>query len=148
MRRRIPAAAVLVVILLFGLSVGSPAQARRVIHVTLSSFKFDPGLFFVNEGDTVVLQLENVDPKRPHNFNSPFLSTVDFTVTGQGKQAVMPDGTKSVRLEPGEKAEITFMAKGRGQYSFVCSLFNHAAQGMTGAFVVWPAGYHPAGAGR
>lgn len=143
-RLRIPVVGILVVALLVGLNSASPAQTRRVIHITLNSFKFDPNLFFVNEGDTVVLQLENVDPKRPHAFNSSYLSQVDFTVSGQYKQGEAKDGTKYVQLEPGQKAELTFVAKGRGQYGFVCSLFNHAAQGQTGAFVVWPAGYHSA----
>ena len=143
MRSRIPAAAVLAGVLLFGLSAGSPAKTRRVVHVALSSFKFEPSVFSVNEGDTVVLQLENTSTDdRPHAFNSPYLSTVDFQVTGQGKQGVTTDGTQYVRLEPGQKAEITFVAKGRGQYGFVCNLYNHAARGQTGAFVIWPAGYH------
>ncbi len=142
MRVRISAATLVVVVLFFGLSIGSPAQTRRVIHIAMSSYKFEPNLFFVNEGDTVVLQLENVDPRRPHNFDSPYLSSVDFTVTGQFKQDVAKNGTKYVLVEPGQKAEMTFVAKGRGQYGFVCSVFNHASQGETGAFVVWPAGYH------
>jgi uncharacterized cupredoxin-like copper-binding protein len=142
-RLRISMMGLLVVALLFGLSTASPAQTTRVIHVTLNSFKFDPNLFFVNEGDTVVLQLENIDEKRPHAFNSPYLSQVDFTVAGQYKQGEAKDGTKYVQLEPGQKAELTFVAKGRGQYGFVCSLYNHASQGQTGVFVVWPAGYHP-----
>ncbi|TMI81212.1 MAG: hypothetical protein E6H04_07295 [Bacillati bacterium ANGP1] len=140
-----------VAVLLFGLGATSPAPAKtmaRVIPIAMSSYKFEPNLFFVNEGDTVVLQLENIDPQRPHAFNSPYLSKVDFTVSGQYAQGVTPDGTKYVRLEHGQKAEITFVAKGRGQYGFICSLagagFNHAARGQTGAFVVWPAGYHPA----
>jgi len=133
----------LVVAFLFGLSAASPAQTKKVIHVTMSSFKFDPNLFFVNEGDTVVLQLDNIDPQRPHSFNSPYLSNVDYTVSGQFKEGVAKDGRKYVLVEPGEKAEITFVAKGPGQYGFLCGLGNHAAQGQTGAFVVWPAGYHP-----
>ena len=135
--------------LLFGVGAASPATAKtaRVINIAMSSYKFEPNLFFVNEGDTVVLQLENIDKQRPHAFNSPYLSQVNFTVSGQFVQGVTPDGTKYVRLEPGQKAEITFVAQGRGQYGFICSLagagFNHAARGQTGAFVVWPAGYHP-----
>jgi uncharacterized cupredoxin-like copper-binding protein len=128
--------------MLVGLSGASPAQTRREIHMTATSFKFEPNIFSVNEGDTVVLQLENIDKQRPHAFNSPYLSQVDFTVTGQGKQDVTKDGSKYVRLEPGEKAEITFVAKGRGQYGFICNLFTHASNGQTGAFIVWPAGYH------
>lgn len=128
--------------MLVGVSGASPAQARREIHITLTSFKFDPNVFSVNEGDTIVLQLENIDKQRPHAFNSAYLSQVDFTVSGQGKQDVTKDGSKYVRLEPGEKAEITFVAKGRGQYGFLCNLFTHASNGQTGAFIVWPAGYH------
>ncbi|HLW59519.1 MAG TPA: cupredoxin domain-containing protein [bacterium] len=143
MRLRLSAAAAVVMMLLFGLSVGSPAQARHVIKIALSSYKFDPNLFFVNEGETVVLQLENIDPERPHSFDSPYLSTVDFSVSGQAKQGVTKDGTKYVELEPGQKGELTFVAKGRGQYGFICALYNHASRGQTGAFVVWPAGYHP-----
>jgi uncharacterized cupredoxin-like copper-binding protein len=121
-----------------------PAQTRRVVHITMASYRFDPSLFFVNEGDTVVLQLDNIDPEhRAHAFNSPYLSTVDFTVTGAYKQGVAKDGTKYVQVEPGQKAELTFVAKGPGQYGFACNLFNHASRGQTGAFVVWPAGYHP-----
>lgn len=142
-RVRIPLAVLLVAGMLVGLSGTSPAQTKREIRIMLSSFKFEPNIFSVNEGDTVVLQLENIDDKkRPHAFNSAYLSQVDFTVTGEGKQDVTKDGTKYVRLEPGQKAEITFVAKGRGQYGFLCNLFTHASNGQTGAFIVWPAGYH------
>ena len=139
---RIPLAVLLVAGMLVGLSGTSPAQSKREIRIAMSSFKFDPNIFSVNEGDTVVLQLENIDKQRPHAFNSAYLSQVDFTVTGEGKQDVTKDGSKYVRLEPGQKSEITFVAKGRGQYGFLCNLFTHASNGQTGAFIVWPAGYH------
>lgn len=138
---RIPLAVLLVAGMLVGLSGTSPAQTKREIRIAMSSFKFEPNIFSVNEGDTVVLQLENIDKQRPHAFNSAYLSQADFTVTGEGKQDVTKDGSKYVRLEPGQKTEITFVAKGRGQYGFVCNLFTHASNGQTGAFIVWPAGY-------
>jgi uncharacterized cupredoxin-like copper-binding protein len=128
--------------MLTGLSGTSPAQVKREIHLTMTSYKFDPNLFSVNEGDTVVLQLENADKERGHSFNSPYLSQVDFTVAGQGKQGIAKDGNKYVGVEPGQKAEITFVAKGRGQYGFLCGYGTHAANGQTGAFIIWPAGYH------
>jgi uncharacterized cupredoxin-like copper-binding protein len=137
-----PLALLLVAGLLVGLSGASPAQTRREIHMAMSSYKFEPNVFSVNEGDTVVLQLENIDKQRGHSFNSPYLSQVDFTVAGQGKQGVAKDGSKYVGVEPGEKTEITFVAKGRGQYGFLCTYGTHASNGQTGAFVVWPAGYH------
>jgi uncharacterized cupredoxin-like copper-binding protein len=137
-----PLTLLLVAGMLVGLSGASPAQTRREIHVTMTSYKFEPNLFAVNEGDTVVLQLENIDKQRGHSFNSPYLSQVEFNVTGQGKPGVAKDGSKYVGVEPGEKAEIIFVAKGRGQYSFLCGYGTHAANGQTGAFIVWPAGYH------
>jgi uncharacterized cupredoxin-like copper-binding protein len=130
--------------LVAGLSAGSPAQTKRVISITMESYAFKPNMFFVNAGDLVVLQLQNVATDRPHAFNSPYLSNVDFTAAGQYKEGVAKDGTKYFELEPGQKVEITFVAKTPGQYGFVCNLYNHAAKGQTGAFVVWPAGYHPA----
>jgi uncharacterized cupredoxin-like copper-binding protein len=142
----IRAASILAVLVAIALCGAPPttAQTRRVIHVTMTSFKFDPNLFFVNDGDTVVLQLENVSPdKRAHAFNSPYLSQVNYTMTGDYKEGVAKDGTKYVQLESGQKAEMTFVAKGPGQYGFACNLYNHAAKGQTGVFVVWPAGYHP-----
>ena len=139
---RIALALLIVAGMLAALSGTSPAQTKREIHVAMSSYKFDPNLFSVNEGDTVVLQLDNIDKQRGHSFNSPYLSQVDFTVTGQGKQGVAKDGAKYVGVEPGEKAEITVVAKGRGQYGFICGYGTHASNGQTGAFIVWPAGYH------
>ena len=143
MRLRIPLALLLVAGMLVAWSGTSPAQTRREIRVAMSSFKFEPSILSVNEGDTVVLQIDNIDDKqRPHAVNSPYLSQVDFTVTGEGKQDVTKDGTKYVRVEAGKKAEITFVAKGRGQYTYVCNIGSHASNGMTGALIVWPAGYH------
>jgi uncharacterized cupredoxin-like copper-binding protein len=141
--RKVATGVAVAVILLLGLSLASPAQTKRIIKVTMSSYKFEPSLLFVNEGDTVILQLENTDAERPHSFNSPYLSTVDFTLRGQFEQGVAKDGTKYVLAEPGNKAELEFVAKGRGQWGFICSLRNHASLGQTGTIVIWPAGYHP-----
>lgn len=133
----------LAVVLLYSLSTVSLAQPTRVIRVSLVSFKFEPDLIIMNEGDKVVLQLQNDDPRRNHNIASLYLQTVDLTVTGDAKVGVTPDGLKYVLLEPGKKAVVEFVARGRGQFSFICSVFNHAALGETGAFIVWPPGYHP-----
>ena len=40
-------------------------------------------------------------------------------------------------------AELEFVAKGHGQWGFICSLRNHASLGQTGTIVIWPPGYHP-----
>jgi len=129
--------------LLLGQGTVSPAQPVQVIKVSLVSFKFTPNLFTLHDGERVVLQLQNDDEKRAHGIASPYFSTVGLTVRGDAKQDVTRDGWKSVVLEPGRKAEVEFVAQGRGQWPFICPVFNHASQGQTGALVVWPAGYNP-----
>jgi len=118
-----------------------PAQTKQIIKINLSSWKFDPDIIKVNDGDRVVLQLSNVDSQRPHNIASAFLNTVDLTVRGDAVQGTTPDGWKRVQLEPGKNGEVEFVAKGRGQVSFICSVFDHASRGMTGAMIIWPPGY-------
>jgi len=136
---------VLAVLVAFGISTASSAQSARVIKVSLDSYTFEPNILTFNEGDRVILRLDNIDAKRGHSFASPYFSTVDLTVRGDAKQAVTPDGWKVVQLGPGAKAEVEFVARGRGQWRFICSYnlpVSHASQGQTGAFIVWPSGYH------
>ncbi len=90
----------------------------------------------------MVLQLANVDPQRPHNIASAFWNTVNFTVRGDAVQGTN-EGLKRVQLEAGKTAEVEFVAKGRGQVVFICSVFDHASRGMTGAVIIWPPGYGP-----
>ncbi len=134
---------VLSVVLLLGLSGSVPAQSKRVIQVSLTSWKFEPEILKVNEGDVVVLQLSNNAERFPHNIASAYLNTVNFTVRGDGVEGTTAEGWKRVQLEAGKKAEVEFVAKGRGQVGFICSVFDHASRGMTGAFILWPPGYHP-----
>ncbi len=131
------------VLLVLGISTASPAQPIREITVAMTSFKFEPSLVAFNAGDRVVLHLDNSDPQRPHAIASPYFSTVDVTASGPIKEAIMPEGWKSFRLEPRTKGDLEFIASGHGQWRFICNLFTHAANGQTGAFIVWPAGYHP-----
>lgn len=129
--------------LLLGIGGPAPAQTKRLIKVTLSSFKFEPNILKFIDGDTVVLQLTNADTQRPHNVSSSYFSTVTLTVRGDAAQGTTAEGWKRVQLEPGKSAEIEFVAKGRGQVSFMCTVFDHATRGQTGAFIIWPPGYFP-----
>ncbi len=141
MKVRVLVTGVLVLVLLLGLSGTVPAQSKRVIKIALSSWKFEPDIIKFDQGDTVVLQLGNIDPQRPHNIASSYLNTVDFAVRGDGAQGTTTEGWKRVQLEPGKNAEVEFTAKGRGQVVFICTVFDHASRGMTGAMIIWPAGY-------
>ncbi len=111
-----------------------------MIRVSLTSFKFEPSILRFNEGDRVVLQLVNEDPQRPHNIASAYFQQVELTVRGEFRRGTTSEGWPYVFVEPGRQAEVEFVARGRGQFVFICSVGQHAAQGMTGAFVVTPGG--------
>jgi len=124
--------------LTLGVSTAVPAQTPRkvVIEVKMDSFKFEPSQIKFNEGDTVVLKLINVDSRgRPHNFSSSWLVNIPLAVRGDASESTF-EGRKAVRVESGKTAEVEFVAKGRGSAAFLCSLFNHAESGMTGALFI------------
>lgn len=131
-------AALLVAGLTVGCATAALAQpARRVVvEVKMDSFKFEPSQIRFNEGDTVVLRLANVDARnRRHNLASTWLNNVELTVRGDVVQGTS-EGRKWVALDAGKQGEVEFVARGRGSAAFICSLFNHAEQGMTGAFII------------
>lgn len=140
MRFRILLAALLLAGLTLGTAKSVPAQtpSRRVVEVTLTSFKFEPNEIRVNEGDTVVIRLRNADQfGRPHDIASRYFMDIPLTVRGDGRQAV-EEGRKYVRVEAGRQAEFEFVAQNRGSYAFICSVFLHSFNGMTGAIFVTP----------
>ncbi len=138
MKVRIVIAALMLAGVTLGLTTSVPAQtpARKVFEVTATSFKFEPNQIQFNEGDTVVIRLRNIDPfGRPHNLSSAYLLDIPLTVRGDGREGTS-EGRKWVAVDAGKAAEFEFVARGRGSYAFLCSLFTHAAQGQTGAFFV------------
>jgi uncharacterized cupredoxin-like copper-binding protein len=141
MKLRFLVVAALVVAVTLGISTAGTAQtsARKVIEITMTSFKFEPSEIRVNEGDTVVIRLRNADARFPHNFASRYLVNTPLTVRGDGREGVGED-RKYVQVDAGKQAEFEFVAKGRGSYALICSVFTHAWTGMTGAIFVQPAG--------
>ncbi len=123
-----------------GAPAAAPAQApRKVFEITMTSFKFEPNQIRFNEGDTVVLRLINTDQfGRPHDLASRYLLDIPLTIRGDGREDIV-EGRKRIFVDAGKRAEVEFVAKGRGSFAFICGLFAHAAQGMTGAFIVGPA---------
>jgi plastocyanin len=115
-----------------------PAQTAKkvVIEVKMDSFKFEPSQIRFNEGDTVVLRLINVDGRgRRHNLASAWLNNIPLTLRGDVQEGTS-EGRKWVVVDAGKQGEVEFVARGKGSAAFICSLFNHAEQGMTGAFFV------------
>ncbi|MGQ0550761.1 MAG: cupredoxin domain-containing protein [Armatimonadota bacterium] len=141
MRYRPLAIGVLLVAITLGMAQAVPAQApaRRMIEVTMSEYKYEPNQIRFNEGDTVVLKLTNAGPRMVHNLSSRFWLEINLTVRGDGRQGISED-RKWIALDPGKSAEIEFVAKGRGSFAILCSIFDHASRGHTGAFFVQAAG--------
>lgn len=131
------------VLLVLAIPTGRPVQAqgnRKVIQITMVSWKFTPDLFTVTRGDTVVLQLSNEDPdKRNHSFAARWLVDKQVIVRGQVAREGVDDERRFFAVAPGTKAEIEFVASEPGSFPFVCAIFDHGARGQAGAMNVLPA---------
>lgn len=126
------------VVVLLSAAAGVPAQtpARRVVEITMTSYKFEPNQIRVIEGETVVIRLKNPDPTgRRHNLATAYLLNIPIILRGDGEEGIS-EGRKYVAVEAGKQAEFEFVARGRGSYAFICSVLDHAARGQTGALIV------------
>lgn len=115
-----------------------PAQTppKTVIEVSMTSYKFDPSQIRVNEGETIVIRLKNADPiGRRHNLASAYFANIPLTLRGDGQEG-MNEGRKFVVVDAGKQVEFEFVARNRGSYAFICSLFDHASRGQTGILLV------------
>ncbi len=92
---------------------GSPAT----INVTATEFKYDPGTFTVNAGQTVNVSLKN-GGSVVHTF--VLKEANNFTLTAQ----------------PGQTATGTFTAPAAGTYTFFCDQPGHEQAGMKGTLTV------------
>jgi plastocyanin len=122
-----------------------PAQtpSRKVFEVTKTSWKYEPSEFRFNEGDTVVIRMRNVDPfDRPHNIATRYWLDIPLTIRGDARQGIS-EGRKWVALDAGKSAEVEFVARGRGSFAILCSIFDHASRGQTGTFFVLPPATSP-----
>lgn len=132
----IPAVLALVLAIPAGLPVRAQGN-RKVIQMTVVSYKFTPDLFTVNQGDTVVIQLSNEDPdKRNHSFAARWLVGKQVTIRGQVAREGVDDERRFFAVAPGTKVEIEFVASEPGSFPFVCGVFDHGSRGQVGAMNV------------
>jgi plastocyanin len=82
--------------------------------VSMTEFEFDPSDLTVSDGDTI--EVTN-DGELPHN------------LTVEGAAIATED------IEPGASEELTISAT-PGEFEFVCTIGDHAAQGMEGTLTV------------
>jgi plastocyanin len=102
----------------------------------MMSYKFEPSQIRITEGETVIIRLKNVDPVgRRHNLASAYFANMTLTLRGDGEEGAN-EGRKFVVVDAGKQAEFEFVARNRGSYAFLCSLFDHASRGQTGMLIV------------
>jgi plastocyanin len=136
MRRLVRGTLVAAAAAIVGTAAAAQGPPRKVIEVTMTSYKYDPNQITVNEGDAVVIRLRNIDPfGRAHNFSTAYLLNIPVTVRGDATQGTS-EGRRWIAVEAGKAGEFEFVAKGRGSYPIICSLFDHASRGHTGALFV------------
>jgi heme/copper-type cytochrome/quinol oxidase subunit 2 len=102
---RLRVAATTVLLALIALVIPAPltlaAPQERHITVQARSFAFEPGVLRVNRGDTVVLTVESLDV-----VHGLYVDGYDANTT----------------VEPGQSAQIRFMADRFGKFKFRCSV--------------------------
>ncbi len=96
----------------------SPAAMSDIKEFTVagSSFKFEPALLKVKQGDTVKVTFQNTGGM--HDFVIDELN-VKTNVIGSGKEET-----------------VEFVANKKGSFEYYCSVGNHRAMGMKGTLVV------------
>ena len=98
------------------------ASARGPVDVTLEDLRFTPNRLDARVGVPLVVRLTNRGLER-HDMNFPSLHMPGLA------------GVESI-LEPGETRTVTLLFDRPGTHTFICSLPDHAAAGMTGAVFV------------
>ena len=139
----------LVVVLGFTAAAAVPGQAqgaKRVIKISMVSYKFVPDavsarfgdspIISINRGEAVVLQVSNDDPEsRNHSIAARWLVNMDVQARGQVRTGT-GDERRFFAAQPGEKFELEMTFNQSGSFPFVCGVLDHGARGQTGVFNV------------
>ena len=103
-------------------TVKSSEEGKRVVHVKVSSFKFEPNNIRVPEAGPLTLALENI-------------ADIEHNITIKTSKGQI---LKSVDLAPGHTISITVDLPDTGKYEFYCDKLFHASLGMKGQIQVGP----------
>lgn len=128
-----------VLVLPLATAVPVQAQAKRTIKIVATSFKFEPSIITVRQGETIVLELVNGDAVadgRNHSINSELLAKVTVTTRGELAAEGTAAGRRFFAFAPGKTIEVEFVASERGTFGFICGISDHAARGQAGAINV------------
>ena len=111
----------------------SSAETQTIV---LSDYSFAPNDPIFNRDRTYRLHLENKST-HTHTFGSDtFFQAIAVQDVRVGGANVPGEGLKNIELEPGQAADISFVAVNPGTYGFYCDVFLHDAMGMDGKIVI------------
>ena len=121
-------------------SPGKASAATRIVGITLKEtddgMAIEPASLQVKQGETIRFQVTNIG-EIEHEF------VVDTHVRNQEHKKIMAkfpemehDDPNSVRLEPGQEAEILWTFGEPGTFEFACLLPGHYEAGMHGPLTV------------
>lgn len=111
----------------------SNAETRTIV---LSDYSFTPNDPVFKRDQTYRLHLENTST-HTHTFGlDTFFQAIALQGVQVGGADVPRDGLKNIELEPGQAADIAFVAVNPGTYGFYCDVFLHDTMGMDGKIVV------------
>ena len=103
--------------------LGAAPSAPTAVTVTLSSFRFDPGVIRLVHGRPYVLHLVNTSDGG-HNFVAP-----DFLAAAGVRRG-------AIEVRGGTALDVAIVAPARGSYKVKCTHFTHSMRGMKGQIVV------------
>ena len=109
-------------------------ESPLTAQVVMTEFAFHPSTVRLPADRPVTLVLVN-HGQLAHQFETAYLRSTPASVVGDTLRFEAP-GIKLVRLQPGTVAEITFLPRTRGRFSFACTIEGHREAGMRGILEV------------
>lgn len=111
----------------------SNAEAQTIV---LADYSFTPNTPVFRRDQTYRLHLENKST-HTHTFGSDtFFQAIAVQEVQVGGASVSPEGLKNIEIDPGQAADISFVAVTPGTYGFYCDVFLHDTMGMDGKIVI------------
>ena len=104
--------------------------------IVLADYSFTPNNPVFKRDQPYRLHLEN-NATHTHTFGSDtFFQAIAVQEVQVGGASIPPAGLKNIELEPGQAADISFVAVNPGTYGFYCNVFLHDTMGMDGKILI------------
>lgn len=111
----------------------SKAETETIV---LSNYSFTPNDLVFRHDQAYRLHLKN-GSTHTHTFSSDtFFGAVAIQKVEVAGSEVSRNGLVTIQLDPGKEADVFFVAKTPGAYTFYCNVFMHDMMGMNGKIAI------------